>query len=584
MSRRTNYPIVRWAVSRPDHSNNSSNTNSPRHSQFPSLDSDHDPPPSSAPPSPNQHLLDDALTDTILPALPPQARISDNTMHSARPLSRPPNLLTNLARATLPTASLSPPPHSTSIRPATSSSSLRGYASADTSPTSRSTALPPVHVHTQPPTRSSIDTLRSVRDRPASFHSAAGPAAGTSFSWSWWNDNVAPLLADEDRAEAAQDTLSKKYRAPKNPVVFCHGLMGFDSVTIGPSIAPIEVTHWRGIKEALEENGVEVYMARVPATSSPVERAKVLEKAVSKVFPGRAVHLIGHSMGGLDCRYLTTHLTQRSFSVLSVTTIATPHRGSSFADHFLATIGMHRLPSFLALIDWLPNGIGGGDGAAFKCLTVAAMAKFNEETPDVEGVRYFSWGAVYDPGLIDTWKWSHSVILEKEGPNDGLVSVESAKWGTYLGTLQHVNHLDLVGWINAARYKWAEMRGKEIQFRPATFYLGIVDYLAWEVERQGRSDDAVPANSDADAADGDGVVGPVDGAGDPIGRSDSDTSDAVRTRMEESLEGVPHSSSPAAEPQEASREPTPESAQTVKGARPPVRTSPLSPPVQPPSS
>lgn len=77
------------------------------------------------------------------------------------------------------------------------------------------------------------------------------------------------------------------------------------------------------------------------------------------------------------------------------------------------------------------------------------MKKFNEETPDVEGVKYFSWGAVYEPGLIDTWKyvhldsisfygsfipthtyfrWSHSVILEKEGLNDGLVSIESAKW------------------------------------------------------------------------------------------------------------------------------------------------------------
>ncbi len=32
------------------------------------------------------------------------------------------------------------------------------------------------------------------------------------------------------------------------------------------------------------------------------------------------------------------------------------------------------------------------------------MRRFNEECPDVPGVRYFSWGAVYDPGLIDTWK------------------------------------------------------------------------------------------------------------------------------------------------------------------------------------
>lgn len=48
-----------------------------------------------------------------------------------------------------------------------------------------------------------------------------------------------------------------------------------------------------------------------------------------------------------------------------------------------------------------------------------------------------------------------------------------------------MNHLDLVGWINTARYKWAEMVGREIKFRPGTFYLEIADRLANEVEGQG---------------------------------------------------------------------------------------------------
>jgi triacylglycerol lipase len=105
-------------------------------------------------------------------------------------------------------------------------------------------------------------------------------------------------------------------------------------------------------------------------------------------------------------------------------------------------------------------------------------------------------------------RWPHSVILEKEGPNDGLVSVASSKWvsshlqlscqwlnvirqqGTYLGTLEDVNHLDLVGWINTARYKWAEIRGKQIKFKPATFYLGVADMLATKVEdvQDGKKD------------------------------------------------------------------------------------------------
>lgn len=106
--------------------------------------------------------------------------------------------------------------------------------------------------------------------------------------------------------------------------------------------------------------------------------------------------------GGIDCRYLTTHLTDRKFDVLSITTISSPHRGSSFADTFLETVGPERMPSVLSLLDLLPNG--GGDGKAFESLTIENMRKFNDETPDVPGVKYFSWGAVYDPGLIDTWK------------------------------------------------------------------------------------------------------------------------------------------------------------------------------------
>lgn len=125
--------------------------------------------------------------------------------------------------------------------------------------------------------------------------------------------------------------------------------------------------------------------------------------------------------GGLDCRYLATNLHSHTFRVLSVTTISTPHRGSTFADVFLKTVGPERFPSFLSLIDMLPNG--GGDGSAFSCLTPAAMREFNDLTPDVPDVKYFSWGAVYSPGLIDTWKWvsllTRHVFLECSYVADG---------------------------------------------------------------------------------------------------------------------------------------------------------------------
>lgn len=108
--------------------------------------------------------------------------------------------------------------------------------------------------------------------------------------------------------------------------------------------------------------------------------------------------------GGVDCRYLITHLTQRSFTVLSLTTIATPHRGSTFASHFLS-LASTRLPAVLTLLELLPNG--SGDGKAFECLTPEAMEKFNKNTPDMDDVRYFSWGAEYEPVLFDTWRWAY---------------------------------------------------------------------------------------------------------------------------------------------------------------------------------
>ena len=67
-------------------------------------------------------------------------------------------------------------------------------------------------------------------------------------------------------------------------------------IQLGPAMAPLQISHWRGIKEVLEENGVEVLITRVPATSSVHDRAKVLEEKITETYPGREVHLIGHSM------------------------------------------------------------------------------------------------------------------------------------------------------------------------------------------------------------------------------------------------------------------------------------------------
>lgn len=42
---------------------------------------------------------------------------------------------------------------------------------------------------------------------------------------------------------------------------------------------------------------------------------------------------------GLDARYMISQLKPENVKVLSLTTIATPHRGSAFADHVFERIG-----------------------------------------------------------------------------------------------------------------------------------------------------------------------------------------------------------------------------------------------------
>jgi len=44
-----------------------------------------------------------------------------------------------------------------------------------------------------------------------------------------------------------------------------------------------------------------------------------------------------------------------------------------------------------------------------------------------------------------------------EGENDGLVSVDSSRWGSYKGTVVGVDHLDLINWTN--RLRWAVWNG-----------------------------------------------------------------------------------------------------------------------------
>jgi triacylglycerol lipase len=242
---------------------------------------------------------------------------------------------------------------------------------------------------------------------------------------------------------------------PKHPIVLAHGLLGFAELKLAGSYLP-SINYWRGIKDALSANRAEVITTSVPPSGSIEHRAAKLAEDIEAQAKGKSVNIVAHSMGGLDARYMISRLQPASVDVKSLITVATPHHGSAFADYLLDAIG----PTYLPQLYRLWERTTGWEPSAFAQLTTRYMAEeFNPRTPDDPTVRYFSYGAMvrYKPPLLSPFRLTHAVIQEREGPNDGLVSVESSKWGTYKGTLLGVNHLDLINWSNRLRFtvqKW----------------------------------------------------------------------------------------------------------------------------------
>ncbi|KAI6712618.1 triacylglycerol lipase [Diplocarpon mali] len=285
-----------------------------------------------------------------------------------------------------------------------------------------------------------------------------------------------PRINDLGRAiEDDFATIRANYKTPKNPIVLAHGLLGFDEIRIAGSVFP-SLHYWRGITEAMRANGVEVITASVPASASIEARALKLGQDIASKANGKSVNIIAHSMGGLDARYMISRLQPDNVNVLSLTTIASPHRGSSFADFVFEEIG----PSYVPHVYNMLQRVGIETGA-FKQLTRKYMQEeFNTKTPDAPGVRYFSYGATVNPSIWSAFRQPHRIVQRMEGPNDGLVSVESAKWGTYKGTLVDVSHLDLINWTNRLRLLVWNITGIERKFNAMAFYLDIADMLAKE--------------------------------------------------------------------------------------------------------
>jgi triacylglycerol lipase len=278
----------------------------------------------------------------------------------------------------------------------------------------------------------------------------------------------------------------------KYPIIFVHGAFFKDQNMLG-------INYWWGIPSALQEEGAVVYVAQQDTFNGTIERAREVAKEIGQLFAlnptWKKVNIIAHSQGPLDSRYMVSNLSipgkglAKNY-VASLTSISGVHRGSQIAD---------LLWKLYKGIPVLGPALGDAIGAAVNAfakifyyneqdqncmlllysLTSDYMKNvFNPMTPDAAGVYYQSWGgkikgvALELENVLVTPLWT-IMNLMGAGDNDCLVSVTSAQWGKWRGTLtgswwsDGVNHFNEIG----------HFFGATPGFSAPDFYVGVVSEL-----------------------------------------------------------------------------------------------------------
>ena len=224
----------------------------------------------------------------------------------------------------------------------------------------------------------------------------------------------------------------------KAPIVLAHGLFGFSRIGIGPLTL---TSYFRGIPEILRAAGNRVLTSRVHPIASIDFRGRRLGYRIDTYFPDEPVHIIGHSMGGLDARRLLAEPGWRD-RVLSLTTIGTPHLGSILADFAKLRAGrIYRLLHAMGI-----------DYRGFLDVTRLSMRRFNRQYGAIDGVPCLCVAGEPESTEV-SWplRRLHEALGEMEGTNDGLVPGSSAlafgeplpSWG--------LDHLRQMNWLSHAR-------------------------------------------------------------------------------------------------------------------------------------
>ena len=275
---------------------------------------------------------------------------------------------------------------------------------------------------------------------------------------------------EERRAERNLQRQGKNVCMTKYPIVFVHGVFFRDAERFN---------YWGRIPNELKKNGAVIYYGNQQSALGVVDSAKEISCVIKNIVEQTGcekVNIIAHSKGGIDCRYAISCLGM-SDCVASLTTVNTPHRGCVFAEWILD----HASESFRDNVSRKYNSVLKKMGdtnpdflAAVNDLRASYCEMFNLQVPDMPGIYYQSIGSRINSPMRNIFPLCFSNLFASyfDGPNDGLVTVESAKWGskfTYISsrTSEGISHADVIDL----------MRHDKPDFDVREFYVELVSDL-----------------------------------------------------------------------------------------------------------
>lgn len=232
----------------------------------------------------------------------------------------------------------------------------------------------------------------------------------------------------------------------KYPILLVHGVFFRDFKLLN---------YWGRIPGELEKNGATVYYGQHQSADSIRNSALELTERIRKIVEETGcekVNIIAHSKGGLDCRCAISE--GAAPMIASLTTVNTPHRGCGFADYLLEKIPesaqekialSYNTAAFI-LGDKKPDFM-----SAVRDLAASACKEYDKEWMLPDGIYSQSIGSQLKKATGGKFPLNFSYPLVKyfDGPNDGLVSLDSFQWGDHYTCLvpsknRGISHGDMI--------------------------------------------------------------------------------------------------------------------------------------------